>query len=134
MDLYKAFLTNSTLENEGVRVDYGSDTYFRITRMGPSNQRYQRGLAKLQKSQAKVLESGTLDAEEQRKILLALFLDHILLDWEGVKDREGNLLEFSREAAEKLFTDLPELFDDLQSQATNRALFLETETEETGKN
>ena len=46
------------------------------------------------------------------------------LGWEGVEDREGNPMGFSRENVVKLFTDLPELFLDVQQQSQKAALFL----------
>jgi hypothetical protein len=47
-----------------------------------------------------------------------------VLGWEGVEDREGNPMEFSRDNVVRLFTDLPELFLDVQQQSQKAALFL----------
>lgn len=52
-----------------------------------------------------------------------MYAETIVLGWENVEDADGNPLAFNTANAIKLFTDLPDLFRDIQEQSQRSALF-----------
>jgi hypothetical protein len=50
-------------------------------------------------------------------------VETVLLGWESVTGPDGKPLEFSKENAVKLFTDLPDLFKDIRETAEDMTLF-----------
>ena len=63
-----------------------------------------------------------------------VYAETIVLGWDNVQDAEGNDLAFSKENVIKLFTDLPELFEDVQNAASTQALFRQETLEQEAKN
>lgn len=132
--LYELFGTDANMEKKGIEIDYGKAGVFRIARAGGSNQRYNKVMEQLTKPYRRQIETGTIAADVQEKLLMQAFAKTVVLGWDGVKDREGNAIPFSYENCIKLFTDLPELFRDLMEQATKFHNFRHTELEEDVKN
>lgn len=52
-----------------------------------------------------------------------MYAESVVLGWEGVTNREGEVLTFNKENAVKLFEDLPDLFEDIVVQAQKAVLF-----------
>jgi len=128
MNPYQMFETDENLETSGIWIDYGSFK-FKIARAGGSNEKYRRLLQNRMKPYRRQVQTETMSEEKASEILLGTFVDSVLLGWEGVTDREGNPLEYNRENALKLFTDLRELFLDLQTQSQKVSLFRKMEVE-----
>jgi hypothetical protein len=63
-----------------------------------------------------------------------VYVETVVLGWEGMLDAAGNPLPFNKENALKLFTDLPDLFQDVMEQAGKLALFREDIREDEAKN
>jgi hypothetical protein len=57
------------------------------------------------------------------KLLREVYAETVVLDWENVEDADGNPMPFNAANAVKLFTDLPDLFRDIQEQSQRSALF-----------
>jgi hypothetical protein len=134
MSLYKQFATSSKHETEGVWLDYGSGGRILIARAGGSNRSFQRALERTARKYRRQLQLGTLPEETAREVVIEVYADTIVLGWEGVTDREGKILEFSKANVIQIFRDLPELFADVQEQAQNLALFRESLREADVKN
>lgn len=128
MNLYNQFKTDPQLEKEGVWVQYGTTEddkpiRFRVTRAGQNNVRYMKLMEQRLKPFRRQIQTETMDQKLARKLNLEIFVDAVLVDWENVRDESDQDLPFSRENAIKLFTDLPDIYEDLQEQATKAALF-----------
>lgn len=139
MSLYSQFATNKEAEAEGAWTEYGPNEdgtipRFKLSRMSKSNKRYQKELERATKPHRRSMELETMDNDLAEKLMMEVFVDTILLDWENIDDKEGNRLSFSRENALKLFKDLPELYDDLQDKARKASLFREASLEDEAKN
>lgn len=119
-NLYKLYKTDPVLEREGVDFRF-DDAILRIARAGGANTKFVRALAEKTKHLRRAIELDALDDSEGTQILREVFVDTILVGWEGVKDEEGNPLEFTRDNAIKLLTDLPDLMKDLQQFASSIA-------------
>ena len=63
-----------------------------------------------------------------------LAVDTVLKGWKNVRGEDGKPLEFTKAAAVKLFTDLPEVYERLQEEAKLSANFRDAALEEEVKN
>ena len=122
-NLYKRFGGTDAKSREGVWIDVeGSE--FKVSRAsGVANPRYQAALDEQQRKYRRKLDAGLLGTQKQQEIYTKVFVDTILLDWRGVKSKTGEDVPFSKEAAIKLFTELPELLDYLSKEASDRSNF-----------
>lgn len=133
MDLRKAFGTNHELEQKGVWIAYDDSCAFLIARIGGSNDVFSRRVNALLKPYRHQVQADTLPPERYQSIAMTAFVETVLLDWKGV-ELDGKELSFSKENATNLFKELPDLFNDLFTQAKNTANFREFELEEDAKN
>ena len=116
--LYEAYETDKKAEREGVWVEEVGGARFLLSRMGGSNAKFQKGLTAAMKPHLREIQLGIVDTEALEPIMKKVFVDTILLGWEFVTDRDGGILDFSKENAEKLFKDLPDLYARLREQAS----------------
>lgn len=123
MGTYDSFATSSDMEKEGIWIDYGDAGKFRIARAGGSNKAFVRQFQRMTKPHRRAIQADAMNDEAQLAIMRQVFIDTVLLGWENVTDRDGKEMPFSKENAAQLFTDLPDLFGDLLSQAQNYSLF-----------
>lgn len=139
MSLYSQFETNKEKELKGVAVEYGPNAdgtipTFYVTRMSRSNVRYTKRLDAATKPHRRSMELETMDNKLAEKISMSVFVDTILTGWENVQNRKGEVVPHSKEAATKMLTELPDLYDDLQTRASKATLFRDEEVEEEAKN
>ena len=141
MSLYKQFATNSEKETEGVKIEFheatnddGSIPTFVVSRMGKSNKRYSKALEAATRPYRRQIELGTMNNDKAEEIFLGVFVDTVLKGWKNVRDEDGKPLEFTKAAAVKLFTDLPEVYERLQEEAKLSANFRDAALEEEVKN
>lgn len=126
--LYKTFKTNPDLEKAGILIQYGTNSHgeaiaFRIARSGASNAAQMRLLDAKLKPYRRQIQADVMDNDVAKQIMLETFVSTVLLGWEGVEDENDQPLPFTKDNAIKLFTDLPDLFQDLQEQSGKLALF-----------
>lgn len=126
---FAMFQTNEDLEAAGIEIDYGA-FWFKIARAGGGNKKFGRILAAKMKPYRRLIQEDRLPDAVAQKLLYEAVAEGILLGWgskahgEGkMVGRTGEAIEFSREAAVALFEALPDLFQDLYSQAQRVALF-----------
>ena len=129
--IYEAFETDTDAEVDGqwVRgIREGMNVL--VARWG--NPRYRKMFSKLIKPVRQQFDRGTLSEEEITKLTTQCMAETILLDWDGPAfvTREGEPLEFSREAAVKLMTDLPDFRDELVALARESETFRIADREE----
>lgn len=142
MSLRQTFKTDKQAEIQGVVLEIGVNDHngqpitFRLARMSQSNKRYTASLSKATRPHQAAIQNGSMDNGLARKMLQGVFIDTILLDWGNLPKSEltGNasdteLLEFNTENALALFAELPDLYDQLETQAQSAAAFREVETE-----
>jgi len=130
---YSVFLTDKALEKEGIILDYG-DFKIKIARAGGSNAAFQKALVSKIRPFKRQIEAGAIPDGVAEKLFLEVYAEAVVLDWEGVTDEHGNPLPYSKENAVKLFSDLPDLFRDVQNQAAAISNFRAEVTEDTIKN
>jgi len=139
MSLYENFETNKELEVGGVPMEYspnkdGTVPTFNVTRMSRSNTRYTKRLEAATKPHRRSIQLETMDNGLAEKISMQVFVDTILLGWKNVQNRKGEVVPYSKEAALKLFMELPDFYDDLQARASKASEFRDAAIEEEAKN
>lgn len=128
MSLYDQFTTDTDLEKKGIVLQYGLNSKdkpigIRVARAGGSNAAYAKRMEFKAKPFRRQIQTETIEKKQLERIVLEVFCETVILGWENVEDAEGNELTYSVENAIKLFTDLPDLFADVQEQAGKAALF-----------
>lgn len=139
MSLYKQFATDKNVERDGVVLSYGKNSKnknieIRIARAGGANIRYTKLLEAAIKPYRRQLQNETMDNGVAEDITMRVYAQSVVLGWEGVEDENSNDMEFTVENCMKLFKDLPDLWADIQSQATRAALFRQDILEADAKN
>lgn len=144
MSLHKTFKTDTKLEQKGIEIDYGT-TRFRIARAGGANTRFAAVLNERTRPYRRAIAADALPADQQRDILIDVYAETVVLDvrtktsngeWRsGINPEdlpqhdpktispETGLLPANKDNIVALFKALPELFNDIQQQAQNYALF-----------
>ena len=128
MSLYRQFKSDETLEKSGILLEYGFNKAglpitIRIARAGGANAAYTKRMEAKVKPYRRQIQTETIDTQVIEKLLRELYAETVVLGWENVEDADGNPLTFSTANAVKLFTDLPDLFRDIQEQSQRSALF-----------
>ncbi len=139
MSLYETYETNKEKEIGGVPMEFspnkdGTIPTFHVTRMSRSNTRYTKRLEAATKPFRRQIQLETLGNDQAEKIQIEVFVDTILLGWKNVQNRKGEVVPFSKEAAMKLFKELPDFYDDLQARASKASEFRDEAIEEEAKN
>jgi len=139
MSLYKQFSTDKNLEKVGIVLEYGPNSKgeeieIRIARAGGANKRYDTLLEVRLKPHRRQIQAETFSREQQEKIFLDVFAETVVLGWNNVEDADGNVMDFNKENVIKLFTDLPDLYEDVKAQSGKAALFRQQVLEEDAKN
>ncbi len=147
MSLREQFGTNLSKETEGVEVKYGknddgTEPTFIISRMGKSNKGYMKALERALRPHKRAIDLKTMDNEVAGKILEDVFVAHVLKGWSNVMlnditgktEDKGKQAPYSREMATALFEVLPDLFDELNSQANDASNFRDAQLEDDAKN
>ena len=140
MSLSKMFKTDQKMEREGIFIDLGPNEdlppgddgkrpsmRFRIARAGGSNQEYNKALERLTRPHRRAIQAGHFSNEQAEALFREAFVNNVLLGWDNITDPKDptQLLPFSPEAANRLFTEMPDLLTFLREEASNAALFRE---------
>lgn len=137
MGMYDTFETDPNMEQEGVFLDYG-DFRVRIAHAGQGNSKYVKYAEKKLKPVRKAMEAGALGNERSMAIMIDIYAESIILDWQvrngddwksGIEARDGSVLPFTRENVENTLRALPNLFLDIQQQAQSIANFRRADLE-----
>lgn len=134
MSFYKIFGTDKNAETEGVWIDYGEAGRIKIARSGGANKAYTNALQKMYKENRRQMETDTMSDEVAERKVREIFVRHVIIDWEGVKDANGKNMSCTFDNANKLLTDLPDLYRDLIQEAGKVSNFRAEALEADAKN
>jgi hypothetical protein len=127
----KTFSLDKDRVTKGVRFELDGVGYT-MAYAGKSNTRWLKTVDRVFKPHRHSIQLEALPKEKQDELSLEVFVESLLLSWDGMTDDDGNTVAFSKEAAKELLTDLPELYDNLSNlcaQAKHyRAGVIETDT------
>jgi hypothetical protein len=137
---YALFETDTTVEQNGLQLDYGP-FYFTVARAGGANNRFRDVLRQRMAPHKRAMATDTMSDDLQDKIGMEVFCETVILGWgseefgEGkIPGRDGKAVDFSVEAVKKIFKDLPDLARDVFTQAQSVALFRSAIAEIDSKN
>lgn len=133
MSLYDAFETNKNLEAEGVEIAI-NDSVFKVRAKTKNNQQYTSRVRDLMERKGALAKAGGVREDELAKEMLELFVDTLVVGWTGVKARDGSIMDYTRENAIKLFTDLPRLQQALEDEIDKVATWKSAKLEDDAKN
>jgi len=141
MSLYKKFKTNTDTEVQGIEIaltgaenDDGSTPTFLISRMGGGNKAYTKALEMGTKPFRRQNQMGNLGEDVLRPIVRKAFCSTVLKGWRNVYDENGSQLSYSYDAAIKLMTELPAVYEILQQEAMDIENFRNEAIEAEAKN
>jgi len=123
-NLDKLFKTDEKMEKEGILFEIADGVRFKIKRFDGSNPTVKALMAKYYKPYAKTIEMGGMSEEKQNEILIRVFVESSMIDWEGI-EIDGELKEFNPELAVKLLTSLPVMTNNLIAHASDFKNFRE---------
>jgi hypothetical protein len=129
VDIVRQFKTDKTKEDEGVWQDIGDDASVLVARAGNAN--YRRIFRLKTKGMERRL--GTMKESDATKLLIECEAEALLLGWKGFT-ANGAPLEYSRDAAIRLLTDLPDFRRQILALADDFALFREHQDDDAVKN
>lgn len=121
--IYDKFATDKKSEQEGIVLDYGDGMEIRIARAGGSNVKFEKAVQAKMRKYGLQAKHDLLEPEQHREIFREVLAETVVLGWSGVTDREGNALDCTKENVIQVFTDLPDLFDDVLEQSRKSSLF-----------
>jgi len=122
-NIYEKFATDGKAEQDGIILDYGDGMEIRIARAGGSNTKFEKLVQKKLRPYDRQRQLDILETAVLRPVMREVYAEAVVLGWSGVTTREGEPLPFTKENAIKLFTDLPDLFDDIVVQSQKASLF-----------
>ena len=141
--MYELFATNQDMEKEGIYVDYGSFRV-KIARAGGNNKAYARVLENKTKPFRRAIQMQTMDNDRAMDIIKEAYAETVVLNWEvkqedgswaqGIEGPNDDLLPFEVANVVNIFTELPDLFSDIQQQANLVSLFMEEKLGDEAKN
>lgn len=137
--LYRNYATDTQKEIQGVEVKFDANDdetipTFVISRMGESNKEYTKALERATAPYKRQIQMKTMSADLSKSLFLEVFATTVLRGWSNVYDENGNAIGFSKENAVKILTDLPDLYNELLTQAGDAALFRKDSLEQDAKN
>lgn len=127
------FAVNKTLVNDGVWCPIGKDTKLRIARS--NNEKYRNYLRSLMKPYARQIQRNTAESDAiAKELIIKATARYLLLDWEGIEDTEGNVVEYNEKTAIEYMTEYSDFYDLVSELSDDTAMFQAEEKAETIKN
>ena len=133
MSLYALFDEPNGEEKDGFILeicDGDVNIEFTLARAGGNNKKFATRLQALMKPYKFAIERGTMKDEVAEAIMCQVIAETLILDWEGVADRDGEVLEYSSDKAKELLLELPALRQMILEEAQNVANFHVSERED----
>jgi len=126
--LYSQFKSDTEREKRGVILEYGFNSAgkpitIRIARAGGANTAFAKRMEAKTKPYRRQIQTETIDQQIAEKMVREVYAETVVLGWENVEGPDGEPLDFNTENVIKVFTDLPDLFKDIQEQSQRSALF-----------
>lgn len=132
--MYARFKTDTSLEQTGVTVDYGTFRV-KVARAGGKNTEYSKVYEELTRDIRQELDSGVLPEETSIAINHELYARTVVKGWEvksesgkwveGIEAEDGSIVVVTVDNLVKVFNDLPDLFLDIQRVSKTLGVYLQ---------
>lgn len=126
------FGTDSSLETEGIKLDYGDYGAVWVARAGGKNKAFSDAMERRLRPYRSGIQLGTVDNEVVEKITRECFAEFVVLDWDFV-DENGEPIPYSPEKCAELFEQYPDFFNEIMQQAQRVVNFVRETREHDGK-
>lgn len=131
-NLYELFETDPTLEEKGVGLKFGPSTFF-VRRAGGANRAFDTAFEEKTRAMSSRLQLSALSAEQSDDILREVYFDTVMIGWDGVTNRAGEVLEFNKANFVQVMKDLPVVWRSLRTEAANHENFLKVQARNEGE-
>ena len=118
MGIYKKYNTNKDAEVKGVPVYFGDEVFY-IKRAGGQNREYVKCLGE----KSNLVKGRFLKPEEAERITAEVIAKTIIVKWENLHDKNGDLLPYSEENCVNLLCELPDFMEEILRVAGIRQTF-----------
>ena len=125
------FKTDAQLEQNGVWVDFIGASKIKIASL--DNPHYLQRLLQARKDRTLNLEDDSFISEDARHALAQIYVDTILLDWEGFSEN-GEALPYSKDKALEVLLSIKPLFAAVTKAANDEALYRQQQNADIEKN
>ncbi len=127
----KMFETDTTVEREGIWLEYAPGVEIRIARAGGSNQHFAKTMDRIAKPHRRAIQTGVIDKDVLTDLFVKAYAQAVVVDWKGITkdlithdDADADtVLEFNKENVEAVLVAQPNLFADIQKAADDIALY-----------
>lgn len=140
MSMYKTFQTDKSLENDGIKLQYGESFRVTVARAGGTNKRFAKILDDVTRPYRRAIQTETMDNDRGVELLHEAYAKGVVLNWEvnrapdgaepvweqGIEAPDGSLMPFTVENVVKTFKALPDLFKAIQEDSGRLSLFRTT--------
>lgn len=125
--IFDVFGTDTKREKEGAIFEYG-DIKVRVARAGGANAKFNRLMIAKMQPYRRLLQAQQNKIDDHtvallRRIQTEVFAEAVVLGWEGVFDRDGAPIPYSKPDCLKLLQALPDFFDPLAVFAQDMSNF-----------
>lgn len=121
-NLHDLYGTDASKETGGEWVDIGG-AKFKIARAGGNNTRYLKDVQKRLKPYRTLIASDNMPPDQVLRLMRESYVETIVTDWASVDGSDGQPIPYSKEAALKIFEELPNLFNEIMNVAGSFAHF-----------
>lgn len=129
-NIYDMFATDLKVETEGFTHHITDKISFVLARAGGANAKFSKAMEIKTRPYRRQIQEDTMDITLANKLLIEAFAETVVLGWEGVTTVDGKKIPFTPKAAITLFTELPDLFNELREAAAKQANFRVAEVQE----
>lgn len=120
-------------ESEAVKgswLNFPGGRRFRVKRAGGANKKFTRAFNAATRPYKRQMDAGTMDDDLGDEIMRDLYARTIIMDWEGIKDAEGNDVPFTQDNVKAFFAQFPELFNEVVKLSNDLNTFAEYKVRE----
>ena len=122
--IYEMFATDLKAETDGFVHRVSDKISFTLARAGGANARFSKAMEVKTRPYRRQIAEDTMDIALANTLLIEAFAETVVLGWEGITDKEtGEEIPCTPEAAVKLLTALPDLFNELREAAAKQSNF-----------
>lgn len=122
--LYDMYETDPNLERDGVWYQFSPKIKFLLARAGGANVKFSKVTEAKFMPHRRQLENKTIDTDLMQDLMKEIFAETVILDWVGVTDKAGKKIPCNKQNILKLFKDLPDLYKEIEDEATRLAHYL----------
>ena len=126
------YVTDDSLEAGGVELDFGKGIFLTIKRAGGSNAGFQSRMADILATRNTDVIGKATNEEDEKQLLYSLFANHVVIGWRGLKDENGNEIEFSPQNCIDLFNSSDEIYKHVSVQSITLDNFRKQQVTESG--